>query len=73
MISVQLPPEVEASVRALAESSHRDVQSLIRDWVVDRLAAERKRAFDQELRKSLEVGLAGDVISDEESLARVVE
>lgn len=71
MIHLPLPPEVEASVRAFAESTQRDVQSVIQDWVLDRLAAEQKRAFDRELLENDAAIDRGEYVTEEESIARV--
>ena len=68
---MQIPPEIEASVRGLAADSHRDVQEVYEEILRDGLKAARKRAFDRELRENIAAGLAGDVVSEEESLARL--
>lgn len=69
MISVQLPPEIEQHVRAVAAHEQRDVQEVAKDLLRELFRAEAKRAFDRELRENLAAGLAGDVVSEEELFA----
>lgn len=71
--TLHLPPELEAHVRALAEDTKREMQAVYEEILHDGLATARKRAFDRQLRENYEAGLRGDVVSEEESLARVGE
>lgn len=72
MDPVRLPPEIEAQVRAFAEAEDtEDLGAATIDLIKRGLADAQKQAFDRQLSANYERGLAGHVISKEESLARV--
>jgi hypothetical protein len=56
-------------VRGLAEQSNQDISSVTEALLLDSLAAARNRSFDRKLQRSIEAGLARDVISGAASLA----
>lgn len=71
MADVHIPPNMAATVRALAAQAQRDPQVVFEEVVAAGIAATRKATFDRELVENYEAGLAGGGISEEESLARV--
>lgn len=73
MISVQLPPEVEQQVRAVAEREQRDPQEVAKELLRDAAALARRRAFNEGLKRSLAQGLAGETVSEEELFADLDE
>lgn len=73
MASLHTPPEMEADVRAVAAKTGRDAQAVYEELLGKALAAEKKRAFDQDLQTAHEQILAGDFVTEEESLAGLEE
>jgi predicted transcriptional regulator len=69
--NVELPPEIEAGVRALAEESHRDVHAILVELIRDGLKAARKRMFDRDLLENNEAIERGEYVTEDESLARI--